>query len=195
MENYSLIHTPYIYTFITVYIYLYYRIMPPTPPTLTIAISPPRKRCQSGHRHGITDRQRRALRQYWANAPDDAKPTPVEIAAWFSTKFHPISPSTVSDSLRQGRYGNILNEDDLFEEIAASRSLAEEEVPDDDLDPVVPILPTKALAAIQVLKDWEEQQDDSTREVVGELKDLEKRIKVSQTTHLQQQRTLDSYFK
>ena len=72
-----------------------------------------------------------------------------------------------------------LNEEDLFEEIAANYSLAEEEVPDDDLDPVVPIRPAEALAAVQVLKDWEEQQDDSTQQAVRQLKGFEKRIKVS----------------
>ena len=56
-----------------------------------------------------------------------------------------------------------LDKNDLFEEIAASYSLAEDEVPDDDLDLVVPIRPAETLAAIQVLKDWEEQQDDSTQ--------------------------------
>ena len=78
-----------------------------------------------------------------------------------------------------------LDKDDLFKEIAASYSLAEEEVPDDDLDLVILIRPAEALAAIQVLKDWEEQQDDSTQQVVRQLKDLEKRIKVLQMTHRQ----------
>jgi hypothetical protein len=39
-------------------------------------------------------------RTTWAAAPADAKPTQKEIAAWFSAKFHPISQSTVSDSLK-----------------------------------------------------------------------------------------------
>ena len=86
-----------------------------------------------------------------------------------------------------------LNEEDLFEEIAACYSLTQEEIPDDDLDPVVPIRPAEALAAIQTLKDWEEQQDDSSHKVVRQLKDIEKRVKALQISHLQQ-RTLDSYF-
>jgi hypothetical protein len=34
-----------------------------------------------------------------------------------------------------------LNEEDLFKEIAASYSLTQEKIPDDDLDPVIPIRP------------------------------------------------------
>jgi hypothetical protein len=34
-----------------------------------------------------------------------------------------------------------LNKEDLFKEIAASYSLTQEEIPDDDLDPIVPIRP------------------------------------------------------
>jgi hypothetical protein len=49
--------------------------MRPTPSTLDLPISPPRKRSRLGHRHGITDAQRRELRQYWAKASVDAKPT------------------------------------------------------------------------------------------------------------------------
>jgi len=51
----------------------------------------------------------------------------------------------------------------------------------------------EALPAIQTLKDWEEQQDHSSRKVVRQLKDIEKRVKALQISHLQQ-RTLDSYF-
>src|SRR2546421_7251252 len=72
----------------------------PTPSTLDLPNSPPRKRSRSGHRHGITDTQRRELRQCWAKAPVDAKPTQNQIATWFSAKFHLISQSTVSDSLK-----------------------------------------------------------------------------------------------
>ena len=74
--------------------------MLPTLSTLDLPISPPQKRSRSGHRHGITDAQRRELRQYWAKAPVNAKPTQNQIATWFSAKFHPISQSTVSDSLK-----------------------------------------------------------------------------------------------
>jgi hypothetical protein len=49
--------------------------MPSAPPTLNIPISSPRKRSRSGHRHGITDTQRRELRRYWATASADVKPT------------------------------------------------------------------------------------------------------------------------
>jgi len=71
-----------------------------TPSTLNIPISPPRKRSRSGHRHRITDTQRRELRRYWEDAPANAKPTQQQIAAWFSAKFHTISQSAVSDSLK-----------------------------------------------------------------------------------------------
>jgi hypothetical protein len=74
--------------------------MLPTTLVLSTVTSPPRKKSRSGHRHGITDAQRRELRQYWANAPADAKPTQLQIATWFSAKFHPISQSTVCDSLK-----------------------------------------------------------------------------------------------
>ena len=46
-----------------------------------------------------------------------------------------------------------LDQEELFEDIAASYSVTQEEVPDDDLDPTVPIRPAQALAAIQTLKD------------------------------------------
>jgi hypothetical protein len=77
-----------------------------------------------------------------------------------------------------------LDQEELFEDIAASYSITQEEVPDDDLDSVVPIRPLQALAAIQTFKDWEEQQDDSTQQVVRQLKDLVLNSK---------QTTLDSY--
>jgi hypothetical protein len=59
--------------------------------------------------------------------------------------------------------------------------------------PAIPIRPAEALPAIQTLKDWEEQQDHSSRKVVRQLKAIEKRVKALQISHLQQ-RTLDSYF-
>jgi hypothetical protein len=76
----------------------------------------------------------------------------------------------------------------------ASYSLTPEDVPNDDLEPVVPIRHSQALAAVQVLKDWEEQQDDSTRQVVRQLRELEQRIKASQISHLEE-RTLNTYFR
>jgi hypothetical protein len=85
-----------------------------------------------------------------------------------------------------------LDQEELFEDIAASYSVTQEEVPDDDLDPVVPIRPLQALAAIQTLKDWEEQQDDSTQQVVKQLKDLERRVRALQLSN-SKQTTLDSY--
>jgi len=88
--------------------------------------------------------------------------------------------------IRSLRMDNSVNEEDLFEEIAASYSITQEDVPDDDLDPMVPIPPAQALAAVQTLKDWEERQDDSTNQVVRQLKDLEKRIKALQICQLQQ---------
>ena len=61
-----------------------------------------------------------------------------------------------------------LNEDNLVEDIIANYSITPE-VPDDNLDPVIPIRPAQALAAIHTLKEWEEQQDDSTHNVVRQL--------------------------
>src|SRR5271155_399887 len=69
-----------------------------TPSTLATVISPPRKRPRIS-KHGITDVERRDLRQYWAKAPEGDKPTQHQIRIWFSAKYHPISQSTVSDSL------------------------------------------------------------------------------------------------
>jgi hypothetical protein len=59
-----------------------------------------------------------------------------------------------------------------------------EEVPNDDLDPVILIRPGQALAAIQTLKDCEEQQDDSSQQVVRQLKGLEKRVRTSQLSQI-----------
>jgi Fission yeast centromere protein N-terminal domain len=73
--------------------------MPPTPSTLATVISPPAKRARKGTRHGITDAERKALRQYYADAPEGAKPTQQAMRTWFSAKYHPISQSTVSDCL------------------------------------------------------------------------------------------------
>jgi hypothetical protein len=72
-------------------------------------------------------------------------------------------------------------------------SLTQEEIPDDGLGPAVLIWPAEALAAIQTLKGWEAQQGDSSYKVARQFKDIEKRVKVLQTSH-QQQRTLDSYY-
>jgi Fission yeast centromere protein N-terminal domain len=69
--------------------------------SLTRTSSLPHKRLRSNHRHGITDAQRRDLRQYWLKAFKDQKPTQQQIQAWFSAKYHPISQSTVSNSLSQ----------------------------------------------------------------------------------------------
>jgi inorganic pyrophosphatase len=85
-----------------------------------------------------------------------------------------------------------LDQAELFEDIAASYSITQEEVPDDDLDPIIPLRPAQALASIQTLKDWEEQQDDSTQLVVKQLKDLEKRVRALQLSNAKQT-TLDSY--
>jgi hypothetical protein len=70
-----------------------------------------------------------------------------------------------------------LDQAELFEDIAASYSVTQEEISDDDLDPIVPIRPAQALAAIRTFKDWEEQQDDSTQQVIKQLKDLEKHVR------------------
>jgi hypothetical protein len=91
------------------------------------------------------------------------------------------------------RFEDSINEAELFKDIAASYSLAPEEVPDDDLDPVIPIRPGQALTAIQTLRDWEEQQDDSSQQVVRQLKDLEKRVRALQLSQNSKQSTLDSY--
>ena len=55
--------------------------------------------------------------------------------------------------------------------------LIQEEIPDDNLDPIIPIRPAQALAAIQTLKDWKEQQDNSTQQIIKQLRDLEKHIR------------------
>ena len=65
----------------------------------------------------------------------------------------------------------------LVEDIIASYLVTPEDVPDEEVDPVVPVRPAQALAAIQTLREWEEQQDDSTQEVVRQLRTLEKRVK------------------
>ena len=70
------------------------------PSTLATVISPPRKRSRTGTRHGITDAERRELRRFWQQKPTDQKPTQETIQLWFSAKYHPISQSTVSDSLK-----------------------------------------------------------------------------------------------
>jgi hypothetical protein len=86
-----------------------------------------------------------------------------------------------------------INDANLVEEIAASYSLQAEEIPDEDLNPVVLIRPAQALHFVQGLQEWEEQQEDGTYEVVRQLQALEKRIQRLQVEGLQQ-RTLDSYF-
>jgi hypothetical protein len=43
----------------------------------------------------------------------------------------------------------------LEEDIITSYSLTPEDIPDENIDPVVPIRPAQALAAIQTLRDWE----------------------------------------
>ena len=48
------------------------------------------------------------------------------------------------------------------------------------------IRPAQALTAIQTLKDWEEQQDDSTQQVFKELKDLEKCVRALQLLNSKQ---------
>jgi bifunctional DNase/RNase len=92
------------------------------------------------------------------------------------------------------RVEDVLETTDLVAKIAASYSLAPEEVPDDDLVPIVLIRPAQALSAIQTLKEWEEQQDYSTHEIVRQLQALEKRIKRVQLEGLQQS-TLASYIR
>jgi hypothetical protein len=47
---------------------------------------------------------------------------------------------------------------------------------------------------IQTLKIWEEQQDDSSQQVVRQFKDLEKRIRASNLPQKLKQSTPDSYF-
>jgi hypothetical protein len=81
----------------------------------------------------------------------------------------------------------------LVKDIIASYSLTPEDVTDEEMDPVILIRPAQALAAIQTLREWELQQDDSTQEVVRQLRTLEKRVKREQFTGLQQT-TLTSYF-
>jgi hypothetical protein len=72
----------------------------PTSSTLATVVSPPRKRSRTGIKHSITDEERRALRRYWQQKPIDQKLTQEAIQHWFNIKYHPISQSTVSDSLK-----------------------------------------------------------------------------------------------
>jgi phosphoenolpyruvate carboxylase len=88
---------------------------------------------------------------------------------------------------------DLINGTNLVEDIIASYSLTPEDVPNEEIDPVVLIRPGQALAAIQTLREWELQQDDSTQEVIRQLRTLEKRVKREQFTELQQI-TLTSYF-
>jgi dynactin complex subunit len=86
-----------------------------------------------------------------------------------------------------------IDDANLVDDLIANYSVTLEEVPDINPDPVVLIRPAQALAAIQTLKEWEEQQDNSTHDVVRQLQALEKRVKCLQGRGLQQ-RTLASYF-
>jgi hypothetical protein len=86
-----------------------------------------------------------------------------------------------------------INGTNLVKDIIASYSLTPKDVPDEEIDPVILIRPAQALAAIQTLREWELQQDDSTQEVIRQLRTLEKRVKREQFTELQQI-TLTSYF-
>jgi hypothetical protein len=86
-----------------------------------------------------------------------------------------------------------INGTNLVKDIIASYSLTPKDVPDEEIDPVILIRPAQALAAIQTLREWELQQDDSTQEVIRQLRTLEKRVKREQFTGLQQT-TLTSYF-
>jgi hypothetical protein len=87
-----------------------------------------------------------------------------------------------------------IDEANLVEEIAASYSLVPEDEPDEDPDPIVPIRPSQALAAIDIVRQWEEQQNDSTNQVIRQIQAIEKRIQRAQVSGLQQ-RTLDSYIR
>jgi hypothetical protein len=71
-------------------------------------------------------------------------------------------------------------------------SITQEKIPNDNPDPIVPIQPAQALTTTQTLKDWEEQQDDSTQQVIKQFKDLKKRVKALQLLN-SKQTTLDSY--
>jgi hypothetical protein len=86
-----------------------------------------------------------------------------------------------------------INEANLVEDIIASYSVSPEDVSDEEMDPMILVRPAQALAAIQTLREWELQQDDSSQEVVRQLRTPEKRIKREQFTGLQQT-TLTSFF-
>jgi hypothetical protein len=81
----------------------------------------------------------------------------------------------------------------LIKDIIASYSLTPEHVSDEEIDLMVLVRPAQALAAIQILREWKLQQDDSSQEVVRQLRTLKKRVKREQFTELQQT-TLTSYF-
>jgi hypothetical protein len=86
-----------------------------------------------------------------------------------------------------------INEANLVKDIIASYFLTPKDVPDEEIDPIVLVRPAQALAAIQTLREWELQQDDSSQEVVRQLRTLKRRVKRKQFTGLQQT-TLISYF-
>jgi hypothetical protein len=52
---------------------------------------------------------------------------------------------------------DLINGINLVKDIIASYSLTPEDVPDEEIDPVVLIRPGQALAAIQTLREWELQ--------------------------------------
>jgi hypothetical protein len=52
---------------------------------------------------------------------------------------------------------NPIDEANLVKDIIASYSLTPEDIPDEEIDPVVLIRPAQALAAIQTLREWELQ--------------------------------------
>jgi hypothetical protein len=79
---------------------------------------------------------------------------------------------------------DLINGTNLVEDIIASYSLTPKDVPNEKIDPVVLIRPGQALAAIQTLREWELQQNDSTQKVVRQLRTLEKRVKREQFTGL-----------
>jgi hypothetical protein len=86
-----------------------------------------------------------------------------------------------------------IDKTNLIKDIIASYSLTPEDVSDEEIDPIVLVRSAQALAAIQILREWEIQQDDSFQKVVRQLRTLKKRVKREQFTELQQT-TLTSYF-
>jgi hypothetical protein len=64
--------------------------MPSTPFIPATITHPPAKRAYSGIRYSITNIERKALHQYYADIPERAKPIQQVIRTWFLVKYYSI---------------------------------------------------------------------------------------------------------